>query len=235
MRTLVSMLLAAGLCSACASYVTPGGAARLADLNPPGAAAEVSRQPSPSFPVRLGLIRVQAPQYVSFSSAGIGEGRFSVVDAAELLDDAQLQKLAAWTQVARASTLDTALLPASFESLDDLRLAAAKMQVDILLAYTVDTTFKTAARQYEPRSKLSLGDKPEEAAVASTVSAAFVDVRTGFTYATVRAQAQAGDLAAAWTSATALDGKRLAVERQAFGAFAVEAEKTWALIVGRYR
>lgn len=234
MRTLASMLLGAVLLAGCASYVTPGGAARLADLNPPGAAAEASRQPSPSFPVRLGVIRVQAPQYASFSSAGIGKGRFSVVDSAELLDDAQLQKLAAWTQVARASTLDAELLPASFESLDDLRLAAAKMQVDILLAYTVDTTFKTAARQYEPRSKLSLGDKPGEAAVASTISAVFIDVRTGFTYASTQAQAQASDLAAVWTSAKAVDDKRLAIERQAFSAFTVDAEKAWAVIVGRY-
>ena len=82
----------------------------------------------------------------------------------------------------------------------------------------------------------ALIDRPDaDAAVNSTASLAFVDVRTGFTYGATQATATVAGLADAWDSAAALDAKRLDAERQAFAALLVAAEKSWSGIVGRYR
>lgn len=232
-------VIALMFCAGCASYVTPGGPARLAELN--GAdVADVAdpgaRPPSPHFPVRFGVVRVQAPAYRSRSVRSLGEGRFSIVETQELLDQAQLKAIANWPVVAKVATLDGALLPARLESLDDLRLAAAKIQADILLVYTLDTAFRLQGQPYGPAAKIALAESPgREAGVTSTASALFVDVRTGFIYGSVQASGAAVGLDQAWRSVDSLDGKRLEAERQAAAALLSEGEKTWNAIAGRYR
>jgi hypothetical protein len=67
------------ICAGCASYVTPGAAVRLQDIDRPEIAAAAARKASPNFPARLAVVRVQAPQYKSFSSESYGNGRFSVL------------------------------------------------------------------------------------------------------------------------------------------------------------
>lgn len=223
------------LCSGCASYMTPGGPAPLAQIAG-GDVADTAQQPAPQFPLRIVAVRVQAPAYRSLSASGYGKGHFSVITPPELMTPTQLQALVQWPQVAKVSIFDVSLLPEKFDSLADLRFAAAKMQADVLLVYTVETVFHVNGRDHDPASKIKLGDPPDaDATVTSMASLAFIDVRTGFTYGATQASATVDGLADAWRSDAALDAKRLDAERQAFAALLVAAEKSWNGIVGRYQ
>ena len=79
------------LCTGCASYVTPGAAVRLQDIDRPDIAAAAARKASPNFPARLAIVRVQAPEYRSHSSESYGNGRFSVLTTQELLTESAIQ------------------------------------------------------------------------------------------------------------------------------------------------
>ncbi|NGY05023.1 hypothetical protein [Solimonas terrae] len=235
MRHLIAIFAVVFGSAGCASYMTPGGPALLAQIGG-GDVADTAQQPSPQFPLSMVAVRVQAADYRSLSANGYGKGRFSVIAPPELMTPPQLQTVAHWPQVASVAVFDASLLPASFESLADLRFAAAKMQADVLMVFTVATRFRIDGHDRDPASKIALGDKPDaDAAVSSTASLAFVDVRTGFTYGATQADASVGGLADAWGSDATLDGKRLEAERQAFAALLVAAGKSWDGIVGRYR
>jgi hypothetical protein len=171
------------ICAGCASYVTPGGAVNLQDIDRPDIAAAAARKPSPNFPARLFIARVQAPEYRSYSSQAYGSGRFSIVTTQEVLTDAHVSAMQSWPSVAGAVPVNRLLLPPKFESLDDLRLAAAQVQADIVLVYTVDTAFRVQGRGYGPLTAISLGLVPDrDAHIISTASALFTDVaRASFT------------------------------------------------------
>ncbi|WP_428310030.1 hypothetical protein [Hydrocarboniphaga sp.] len=227
---------AALLCAGCASYVTPGGPIRLADIDRADVASEAARMPSPHFPARVALVRVQAPQYKSFSSDSYGKGRYSVVTTQELLTDDELQQIAKWPAIEGVTPLSRLLLPDKLDSLDDLRLAAAKLQADIMLIYTVETSFQVQGRAVGPLTAISLGTAPDrDAYVTSTASAVFTDVRTGFTYGTAEATAKTSGLSSAWGEAKVVDKKRLEAEQQAFTQLLAETEKTWDGIAKRYQ
>src|SRR3546814_12471176 len=108
------------------------------------------------------------------------------------------------------------------------------MQADVLLVYTMATTLQVDGHTLDPAHKLSLGDQPEVGAtVNSTASLAFVDVRTGYVYATTQADAAMTDLADAWQSETALDAKRMAAEQKAFAALLVVGQASWSGSISR--
>jgi hypothetical protein len=222
------------LCAGCAgSYVTPGGPVHLEDA---GASDSMPRQPSPHFPANIAVVRVQAPQYRSYSSDSYGKGRFSIVTSQELLTEAELQALAKWPAVESVSVLNPQLLPPKLDSLDDLRLAAAKHQADILLIYTVETAFRVKGKDYGPQASIPLGSRPDaDSYVASTASAVFTDVRTGYVYGEAKASARLGDLDQAWESGKRVDRQRLEAEHQAFVLLSAEAQKAWAGITQQYR
>lgn len=235
MRNVIAIIAVALLCGGCASYMTPGGPAPLPQIAG-GDVGDTAQQPSPQFPLNLVAVRVQAPAYRSLTTRGYGKGHFSVITPPELMEAPQLQALVQWPQVAKVSVFDASLLPEKFGSLADLRFAAAKMQADVLLVYTVATSFRVNGHDRDPGGKIALGDKPDaDAAVTSIASLAFVDVRTGFTYGATQASATVDGLADAWSSDAALDAKRLDAERQAFAALLVAAGKSWNGIVGRYQ
>jgi hypothetical protein len=89
------------------------------------------------------------------------------------------------------------LLPPKLDSLDDLRLASAQVQADIVLVYTLDTSFRIQGRGYGPLAAISLGVVPDrDAYITSTASALFIDVRTGFIYSVAESTAKASGLTA---------------------------------------
>lgn len=221
--------------SGCASYVTPGGPVRLEDINRADIAEVASRKPSPNFPARIAIARVQEAQYKSYTSEIYGAGRFSVVTTQELLTEDQIQGISKWPSVAGVAPINRLLLPSHLESLDDLRLAAAKVQADVLLVYTIDTTFRVQGRAYAPLSLISLGMVPDrDAYITSTASAIFSDVRTGFVYGLGEATAKATGLTNVWGSRNTIDNKRLEAEQQAFSLLLPQTEKTWVGIAKQY-
>jgi hypothetical protein len=225
------------LCAGCsAHYTTPGGPARLGDINRADIADAMSRLPSPHFPANIVAVRVQAPEYASMTASGVGEGRYSVITMSEAQADEPLKPVGTWTSVAQISPISRLLLPSKLETLEDLRLPAAKLQADILLVYTLDTTFRVQGRDYAPLSILSLGLVPDrDAYVTSTASAVFTDVRTGYTYGTAEATAKASGLASVWTTDKTVDAKRIEAEKDALAQLVTEAAKTWDGILARYQ
>src|SRR3712207_5085648 len=115
----------------CASYVTPGGPVNLGDINRADVKEAASRKPSPNFPARLAIARVQAPGYQSYSFKGYGSGGFTVLTTQELMTDEQTESIAAWPMIAGVAPINRMLLPATMDSLDDLRASAAKVQADV--------------------------------------------------------------------------------------------------------
>jgi hypothetical protein len=224
-----SALLLVGLLSGCASYVTPGGPVKLDDINRADIAEVAARRPAANFPARIAVVRVQAPDYRSPSTEPYASGRFSIVTAQELMLEQQFEDMSKWPQVVAVAPVSRLLLPASVQSLDDLRVSAAKLQADVLLVYTVDTLFKVSGRSYAPLALISLGLVPDrDAYITATASAVFVDVRTGFTYGAAEGTARASELTNVWGTIDGIDRRRLEVETKAFRALMVESTKTWA-------
>jgi len=219
----------------CASYVTPGGPVNLADINRTDVAEAASRKPSPNFPARLAIARVQAPQYKSYTSDSYGSGRFSVVTTQELLTEDQIEGMSKWPSVAGVAPINRLLVSPNLDSLDDLRVSAAKLQADVMLVYTIDTSFRVQGRVYAPLAVLSLGIAPDrDAHVTSTASALFTDVRTGFVYGLSEATAKATGLTNVWASSNTVDLKRLEAEREAFTLLIPQLQKTWMGIEKQY-
>lgn len=235
-RSVVLLALAAALGGCAAKYVTPGGPARLDAIDRADIAEVAARQPAASFPARIAVVRVQAADYRSSTAAApLATGRFSVVPTKELISDDELRTIGEWDDVAAVAPLGKLLLPAKLESIEDLRLAAAKLQADVLLVYTIDTTFRVQGRGYGPLAVLSLGLVPDrDAYVTSTASAIFVDVRTGFVYGVAEATEQESGLTNAWSSSDTVDAKRIAAERDACRTLLTEARQTWSGIVAEH-
>ena len=233
MRILLAALVS--LIAGCASYVTPGGAVNLGSFSRADIAEAAARKPAAVFPARVAIARVQAPTYRSYSQEPMAVGAFSVVTTQELLTDAQVQELTAWPGVAGVAPINRLLLPDKLESLDDLRVSAAKLQADVLLVYTIDTSFRVQGRGYGPLAVISLGLVPDrDAYITSTAAAVFTDVRTGFVYGVAEATAKASGLTNAWGSSDTVDRKRIEAEEDAFRQLVAEAGKAWGGIAKQY-
>lgn len=233
-RSIVALCLLAVLSGCAASYVTPGGPVRLDDIQHADIAEVVARRPAADFPARFAVVQVQASNYRSQSTEPLAAGRFSVVPTRELMTDADLAAIDAWQDVATVAPLTKLLLPAKLDSIDDLRVAAAKLQADVLFVYTMDTAFRVQGRGFGPLTVISLGTLPDrDAYVTSTASALFVDVRTGFVYGVVEATAKQSGLTNAWSSTDTVDRKRVAAEQEAIDLLLTEAQATWSRIVAQ--
>lgn len=221
------MVLAGVFCAGCASYATPGGPAPLSALNPGEASAAPAFPPVVNHPVQVTLVRVQAADYAALSAERIGNGGFSVVVPAERAAR-PLKAVAQWPWVEKAEALKPALLPERLNTLDDLRLAAAKNLADLLVVYTVDTQFEIDGRALAPLADLSTGKAPDgSAAIRSGAVAVLIDVRSGYRYGQVEASARTDDLSGAWLTAGALDRKRMDTEQQAVDALLQAAGAMW--------
>ena len=224
------------ICAGCASYVTPGAAVRLQDIDRPDIAAAAARKAAPNFPARLAVVRVQAPQYRSYSSESYGNGRFSVLTTQELLTEEHMSAIRTWPALSGAVPINRLLLPPKLESLDDLRLAAAQVRADVLLVYTLDTSFRIQGRGYGPLAAISLGVVPDrDAYITSTASALFIDVRTGFIYGVAEDTAKVSGLTNLWSSRSTIDKKRIEAEQQAFDALMTQAAVTWKGIAAQFQ
>lgn len=174
MRNVIIVLVV--LCSGCASYITPGGPARLDEIDRADIVAVAARQPAANFPASIAIARIQAEDYQSYTSEGVGVGNFRALTTQELVTERQFQHISELPSVRGVAPINRLLLTSPLKSVDDLRLAAAQVQADVLLIYTIDTTFRIEGRAYGPLSVISLGLIPNrDAHITSTASAMFKD------------------------------------------------------------
>src|SRR5262245_11403103 len=170
------MLLAVALLAGCASYRTPGGGVSIPAITTPSVAEAMARKPAAVFPARIAVMRVQAAGYTSSTNRGYGYGAFSVVTTRDVETEADFARIAAMPQVTAVGPVSRILLPSSLNSAEDLRIAAAQLQADIVLLYTLDTSFRTDTTQIGPLQLVSLGFFPNKKAhVTTTCASAFID------------------------------------------------------------
>jgi hypothetical protein len=245
-RRLFASTLAATLCG-CATYTTPGGGASIAALvdnssaegtqvvSDPAIAAALARRPAATFPAHLTVARVQSAGYETLSNRGYGSGRFSVVTSRDIETDDDFIRLARMPGVAAVGPINRLLLPAKLETAEDLRASAAQLQGDVLLIYTLDTSFRTDAHEIGPLQVVSLGFfRNQNSVVSSTCAAAFIDVRTGYVYGVAEYTATEEQRSNVWSTHDAVEAARVKAEREAFVAALGEIEKAWLGIHTEY-
>jgi hypothetical protein len=236
--------------SGCAAhYATPRRGANLmeltADTPGPGFAGSgqpgdhsafrsAATQPLAKFPTGVAVVRIQAPGYSSKTAQGFGAGRYSIVTTRDIESPEVLEKLSKMPMVSGIGPINRLLLPAQLESDRELREAAARMHADVLLVYTLDTSF-TVRDNAAPLSVVTLGLSPsQQAKVVCTASALLMDTRNGYLYGVAEATDRQDQLASAWTSSAAVDQTRRRTESNAFAKLVSELEKTWGGVVQTY-
>jgi len=224
-------VLAALMLAGCASYMTPGRGVSIPELTSPSIAEAMARKPAASWPARLIVVRVQGAGYQSYTNRSYGQGRYSVVTTRDVETEADFKRIGALHGVADVGTLNRLLLPGNLDSALDLRNAAAQLQGDIVLMYTIDTAFHTETDQIGPLQLVSLGFFPnKKAKVSSTCALALVDTRTGYVYGVAESTSNEDQRSDLWNSEEAIEKARARAERGAFGGALGELEKLWAQV-----
>lgn len=234
-RSLIIACILLGI-SGCASYTTPGGPVDLAGIQSADIKELMSREAAATFPASVAFVRVQSAGYQSQTAETYGAGRYVVLTNRELMSDARIEEISEWDAVRGVSPLSRLLIPSRLNSIDDLRAASASLKADVLIVFTLDTSFRVDGKSIGPLSVISLGlMRDRETVVNTTASAVFVDVRTGFVYGVAEATASEKQTTNAWDTANAADQGRLNTEREAFDGLLRELERTWTSIVAEHR
>ncbi|MEO1246126.1 MAG: hypothetical protein AAFX56_10635 [Pseudomonadota bacterium] len=235
LHSAILALILLGL-SGCASYTTPGGPVDLNGIQSADIRELMSREAAAAFPASVAFARVQSAGYRSLSAETYGSGSYVVLTNRELMTDVSFEEISRWPGIRGASPLSRLLIPARLNSLDDLRTASANLKSDVLVVFTLDTSFRVDGKSKGPLSVISLGLlRDRETVVTTTASAVFVDVRTGFVYGVAEANAREKQSSNAWNTANLADQGRLNTERKAFEGLLRELERTWTNIVAEHR
>jgi hypothetical protein len=246
-RQLTLMVLVVNcLCIGCSKYVAPGAGVNLmkafteADKQTLSADAAFidsdfnriyQRKPVSSLPARIAIARVQAPCYQSYTAKAYGNGNYSVLLVRDVETDEDFERLEKLPEISYISPLNRLLLPERLETDRELRLAAAALNADMLLIYTIETEFRSED-QATPLSVVTLGLSPSVVVfVNSTASALLMDTRTGFVYGAAEKNADRQQIAAWWTNEDAIDQCRRRTERTAFENLITEFESLWPHVV----
>lgn len=230
-RGALAAMLAVWLSSGCATYTTPGAGMNLNDLATADTdiAALLKVEPAAVFPARIAITRVQAPGYSSQSNTCYGRGRYCVVTTRDVEPEASYDRLSKLPLVSGVALVNRMLLSGNFGSAKELREAAASLKTDLLLVYSLDTSFNIENTDVGPLALISLGFLPtKKARVTATASAALFDVRTGFVYGVAEASATEAQRGSVWSSGEAVDNARKRAEMEAFQRLIGEIEKFWA-------
>lgn len=228
----------------CAEYATPGRAADLravgvtqamvAGGTESGIEQQLNKKPLAALPTGLAVARLQAPGYRSRTAEGFGEGRYSVVTTRDVEPEAAVARLNKMPMVLGVAPISRLLLPANLQSDQELRHAAAQLHADMLLIYTLDTTFQKNDLA-EPLTLITLGISPnQKATIVSTASAVLMDTRNGYIYGVSEATTRSSKLMGAWGSGDAIDEARRGTEAEAFGKLVGEVEKMWGGVVRQF-
>jgi hypothetical protein len=229
-----SVMLFASVCG-CAHYRTPGGGVSIPAITDTNIAEALTRQPAARFPAHIIVARVQASGYASRSGQSYGTGRFSVLTTRDIETDDDFTRLASLPGVAGVGPLNRILLPVELQSTRELREAAAQLHGDIVLLYTLDTTFHTESQLVAPLQLVSLGIfASEKSRIVTTCATAFIDVRTGYVYGVAEGSATDTRRSSVWTTENAIDKARLKTEREAFSEALKEVAKAWSSINAEY-
>lgn len=241
MKTMIMLIVCALLTGCAASYATPGRGAQMrmfgasateqAEGTDTSIQKALDKQPLASFPASIAVARVQAAGYTSRTASGWGTGQYSVVTSRDVETDADFERLGKLPMLRGIAPLNRLVIPATLQTDYELRHAAAKMHADVLLIYTLDTTFHDLNRT-TPLSIVTLGAaNTKRKRILCTASAALLDTRSGYVYGLAESTKGHEELQNAWKTQDEVDVTRRAVEAKAFADLIGELEKTWGGVV----
>lgn len=236
MRTVVLVLLASFLAGCGTSYTTPGSGANLGDLSSatPEIAELMQREPAATPPWNISVVRVQSSSYAASGTSCRGGGAYCVVQARDVERDEDYRRIAVLDGVAGVAPVNSLLMGTRFTDIDDLRVAAARLQSNVLLVYTIDTRFSVGGQELGPLSVISLGLIPNKKAyVSTTASAVLVDVLSGFIYGQSEASASEEQRSTVWSTHQAIETARRETERESFRKLVDEFVEAWPSLVAR--
>ncbi|HVT80167.1 MAG TPA: hypothetical protein VHM90_05875 [Phycisphaerae bacterium] len=213
--------------------LTPEAAAALTDSS---VAAALAKKPLVTFPASIAVVRVQAPNYSSYSyhNSSPRRGAFSVITLRDIEKDEDFEAISKLPRVSGIAGIKSILLRDGMNSDLDLRNAAAQLNANLLLYYTLETAFNNQTH-VAPLGLITLGTFPtEEARVTCTASAVLMDTRNGYVYAVLENTAEDNQIANAWTNAEAMDQVRKRVERKAFEGLVKGFTKEWGNVLKNY-
>ena len=194
-------------------------------------------KPVAPFPAAIAAVHVQAPSYSNYylqrNGGVVGGIRYSVVMVRDAEQQSQFDKIASLPQVAGLASINRLLLPPNFQGEKELRDAAARLQADMLLLYTFDTSFfdTTLAK---PLTLITLGFAPTRRVyVTTTASALLIDTRTGYVYSAYEVTAKTDLTSSFWGSAESIDEGRRVTERDSFEKLVDEFAASWPKLVER--
>lgn len=200
----------------------------------PSIGATLNKKPLASFPAAIAVARVQASGYTTRTAEGYGRGAYSVVTQRDVETDADFEKLSKLPLIRGLAPMNRLVLPSELSNDTQLRSAAAALRADLLLVYTLDTSFHTKGANV-PVAVISLGTlQPRQAEVRTTASAVLMDTRNGYIYGLAESSARNEKRMNNWTSPAEVDAFRTSNERQAFSGLIGELEKTWSGVATRY-
>ena len=145
MTRIFTILLVALLFVSCKTYVTPGSSVNISQLADQDIKEILTNEGAAEFPVNIAIARIQAPGYTNYRQQFRGYGNtgtvFSMILTRDVEEDEAFERLSSMDGIEAASPFNRLLLPYEYNSIKDLRLAAAKMKAEVLLVYTFDTDF----------------------------------------------------------------------------------------------
>jgi hypothetical protein len=240
-RILAFVAILMALATSCSvKYVTPGSDVKISNLADEDISKLLSNKPASDFPVNIAIARIQHSTYTSYTYSGgeqkqPSDRKFSLILTRDAGEDDAFKKLGELNGVKQAAPFNRLLLPYNYQSIKDLRLAAAKMKANMLLVYTFDTEFKIGTRNYGPQNVFSLGYlKNKDVKVVTTASMALFDVQTEYLYGLAEATADEIKKSNAWKKQDEVDKLRTATERKAFDKLVGEIEQMWPGVVKEY-
>lgn len=235
-RSIIAFSIFFLMLSGCAvNYTTPAGGVSISSLTDGDIAELMKIEPEGQFPAQIAVARIQAPGYTSRTNSSYGSGKYSIVTVRDIEEEADFETISGLPMVAGVVPLNRILLPPNLNSIKDLRLSAARLKTDLLLIYSVDTTFHVESTPLGPLSLITLGTLPNKKAfVTSTTSGALVDVRTGFIYGASESTEREEQRANVWSTQDAIDEARIRSEKASFKSFVKGFEELWRSVVGQY-
>ncbi len=225
----------------CSQYATPGRGANLGTIISPEAkdiqsdgsvVKAIDKRPLASLPAAVAIVRVQEDGYRSSTTDSWGHGAYSIVTSRDIENmDKVLDRMAKLPLVNGLAPINRLLLSPQLHSDLELREAAGALHADMLLIYTLDTSFDVEDVA-APLTVITIGLSPNQLArVSCTASAILIDTRNGYVYGVAEATERQKQLASAWTSSAAVDQTRRRVESVAFSKLADNLEGMWSGVV----
>jgi len=238
---LMGIVIGLALVGCMSTYATPGAPA---DFKAIGVSREsltdtsinqtLAKQPLATFPCGIAAVRIQAPGYHSHAADTFGSGNYCVVTTRNIETDDDWKKLKNLPMVTGIAPLNRLLLPTQLNTDLELRQAAASLHADMLLIYTIDTTFHVEDH-LSPLTVITLGLSPNMSAqVVTTASAVLMDTRNGYLYGYSEATEHGAQPANGWTSEAAVDAAVKRTETKAFGKLVDGLQETWGDVIKNF-